>query len=85
MLPSFPINDNNHIKPSAGLLFDDETQIPPAPSKRPGEESSLSSPFFRGMQGGFRSGIKAIFIQDFRRLLTLMLSPLFASDLAIAL
>jgi hypothetical protein len=31
MLPSFGIGDNNHIKRSIGLLFDDETQIPPAP------------------------------------------------------
>jgi hypothetical protein len=85
MLPSFPIGDNNHIKRSTDLVFDDETQTPPAPASRPGEESSLLSPFFRGMRGGFRSGIKAIFIQDFRRLLTLMLSPLFASDPAIAL
>jgi len=85
MLPSFPIGDNNHIKRSIGLLFDDQTQIPPAPASRPGEESSLSSPFLRGMREGFRSGIKAIFIQDFRRLLTLMLSPLLACDPAIAL
>ena len=85
MLPSFPIGDNNHIKRSTGLLFDDETLIPPAPDSRPGKESCLSSPFDRGMRGDSRSGMKAIFIQGFRRLLTLMLSPLFASDPAIAL
>ena len=85
MLPSFPIGDNNHIKRSIGLLFDDETQIPPAPASRPGEESSFSSPDLRGMREGFCSGMRAIFIQGFRRLLTLMLSPLFASDPAIAL
>ena len=78
MLPSFPIGDNNHIKRSIGLLFDDETQIRPARASCPGEESSLSSPFLRGMRGRSGSGIRAIFIHGFRRLLTLMLSPLFA-------
>ncbi|MEG4289493.1 hypothetical protein Q5692_13810 [Microcoleus sp. C2C3] len=53
MLPSFPIGDNNHIKRSTDLLFDGETQIPPAPSKRPGEESSLSSPDYQGDARGF--------------------------------
>jgi hypothetical protein len=85
MLPSFPIGDNNHIKRSTGLLFDDETQIPRRGRSVRGKSLLFRLPTIRGMRGGFRSGIKAIFIQGFRRLLTLMLSPLFASDPAIAL
>ncbi len=59
MLPSFPIGDNNHIKRSPGLLFDDETQIPPAPASRPGEESSLSSPDYQGDARGFSQWYKS--------------------------
>ena len=50
-----------------------------------GKSLLFRPPTIRGMRGGFRRGIKAIFIHGFRRLLTLMLSPLFACDPAIAL
>ena len=59
MLPSFPIGDNNHIKPSTGLLFNDETQIRPARAQRPGEESSLSSPDYQGDARGFSQWYKS--------------------------
>src|SRR4028118_1938794 len=59
MLPSFPIGDKNHIKRSIGLLFDDETPIPPAPASRPGKESSLSSPDYQGDVRGFLQWYKS--------------------------
>ena len=59
MLPCFPIGDNNHIKRSIGLLFDDKIPIPPAPASPPGEESSLSSPDYQGDARGFSQWYKS--------------------------